>query len=136
MNNAIISVKDLTKYFPVHGGGFAHAVDGVSFSIAEGETLGLVGESGSGKTTIGKTMLRMIPKTSGEVFFRGRDLYGMSRREIRAERPKMQYIFQDPFSSLNPRMTVGRAIAEPLLAHGLADRKNVREKVGRVLEIC
>jgi peptide/nickel transport system ATP-binding protein len=104
--------------------------------MAEGETLGLVGESGSGKTTVGKTMLRMIPKTSGEVLFRGHDLYGMSRRELRAQRPKMQYIFQDPYSSLNPRMTVGRAIAEPLLIHGLADRKNVRDKVGRVLELC
>jgi ABC-type oligopeptide transport system ATPase subunit len=84
MCSDIISVKGLTKHFPVHGGGIVHAVDGVSFSMSEGETLGLVGESGSGKTTVGKTMLRMIPKTSGEVLFQGRDLYAMSRREVQA----------------------------------------------------
>ncbi|MEI4832393.1 ABC transporter ATP-binding protein [Bacillus sp. FJAT-53711] len=142
MSEPLLEVKDLKTYFPISGGifgrtvGHVKAVDGVSFTINKGEVFGLVGESGSGKTTIGKTILRLVDKTEGEVKFQGQDVHKLSKKELQQLRPNMQLVFQDPFSSLNPRMRIGDAIGEPLLAHGLATKENVREKVLEVLELC
>jgi oligopeptide/dipeptide ABC transporter ATP-binding protein len=121
--NDLVVVRDLRQWFPLRGGLFgrssAHvkAVDGVSFSIRKGEVLGLVGESGSGKTTVGRTILRLLAPTGGAISFRGHDITALSRRRMRPIRRGMQLIFQDPFASLNPRMTVGRIIATPLDVH-------------------
>lgn len=142
MSEVLLEVKDLKKYFPIKGGlfggttGYVKAVDGVSFKINKGETFGLVGESGSGKTTIGQTILRMHEKTSGEVIFNNIDINNISKRELKSLRPRMQYIFQDPYSSLNPRIRIGDAIAEPLLEHKLASKEEVHEKVEKILEMC
>lgn len=142
MSEVLLEVKDLKKYFPIKGGlfggttGYVKAVDGVSFKINKGETFGLVGESGSGKTTIGQTILRMHEKTSGEVIFNNIDINNISKREMKGLRPRMQYIFQDPYSSLNPRIRIGDAIAEPLLEHKLASKEEVHEKVEKILEMC
>jgi oligopeptide transport system ATP-binding protein len=125
-NGVLVEAKDLYKYFPIHAGLMSRhvadvrAVDGVSFTIEEGETLGLVGESGSGKTTIGRLLLRLLPATKGEIFFEHQNVLAMGRGEIRRLRRSMQIIFQDPFASLNPRMTIGDIIAEPVRIHGLA----------------
>jgi len=133
----LIVVKDLVKYFPVRGGllqrvvAWVKAVDGVSFSIKKGETLGLVGESGCGKTTVGRTILRLIPATAGQVFFEGQDLLALSKRELKHRRRDLQIIFQDPYSSLDPRIPVGQSIGEGLLVHGMKDS---RERYQRVLE--
>ncbi len=130
----ILQVRDLVKYFPVGGGGllgkapgWIRAVDGVSFSIRKGETLGLVGESGCGKTTTGRCILQLERPTSGEVIFEGRDLTKLSPAELRPLRRKIQVIFQDPYSSLNPRMTVGQIIAEPLAVHGIVPDRQARK---------
>ncbi|PEX94284.1 ABC transporter ATP-binding protein [Bacillus cereus] len=142
MSEPLLEVKNLKTYFPIKGGVFSRtighvkAVDGVSFTINKGEVFGLVGESGSGKTTIGKTILRLVQKTEGEVRFKGHDVYSLSKEELRKHRPNMQLVFQDPFSSLNPRMRIGEALGEPMLTHGLATKENVREKVIEVLELC
>lgn len=142
MNEPLLEVKDLKKYFPISEGKFGKpsrfvkAVDGVTFEIKKGEAFGLVGESGSGKTTIGRTILRMHDKTEGSVTFNGMDIHKLSRKELQKLRPKMQYIFQDPYSSLNPRMRIGDAIGEPLLHHGLVSKEEMREKVKEVLELC
>ncbi|MDE2572251.1 MAG: ATP-binding cassette domain-containing protein, partial [bacterium] len=126
MAENLLEVNNLVKYFPIHAGllsrhvGDVKAVDDVSFSIRKGETLGLVGESGSGKTTTGRLLLRLIEATSGEVKFEGGDVLKMSRGEVRRLRKEMQIIFQDPYASLNPRMTVGDIIGEPLAIHRLA----------------
>ncbi|AGK96046.1 ABC transporter ATP-binding protein [Clostridium pasteurianum] len=142
MSEVLLEVKDLKKYFPIKGGlfggttGYVKAVDGVSFKINKGETFGLVGESGSGKTTIGQTILRMHEKTSGEVIFDNIDINNISKKELKSLRPRMQYIFQDPYSSLNPRIRIGDAIAEPLLEHKLASKEEVHEKVEKILEMC
>ncbi|MGH0488096.1 ABC transporter ATP-binding protein [Bacillus mycoides] len=142
MSEPLLEVKNLKTYFPIKGGVFSRtighvkAVDGVSFTIDKGEVFGLVGESGSGKTTIGKTILRLVQKTEGEVKFKGKDVHALSKEELRKHRPNMQLVFQDPFSSLNPRMRIGEALGEPMLAHGLATKENVREKVIEVLELC
>jgi oligopeptide/dipeptide ABC transporter ATP-binding protein len=137
---AILEVRNLVKHFQVGGGffggraGIVRAVDGVSFSIRRGETLGLVGESGCGKTTTGRAILRLDPPTSGEVIFEGQDLAKLSEAELRAMRRRMQVIFQDPYSSLNPRMTVGQIIAEPLAVHGIVpDRAARAERVHQLL---
>ena len=128
----ILEVRNLVKHFQVGGGLFwgpaatVKAVDGVSFSIRRGETLGLVGESGCGKTTTGRAILRLDPPTSGEVIFEGQDLAKLSDAELRAVRRRMQVIFQDPYSSLNPRMTVGQIIAEPLGVHGIVPDRAAR----------
>ena len=130
----LIEVKGLIKYFPVLGGLFqkavawVKAVDDVSFTIREGETLGLVGESGCGKTTVGRTMLRLIEPDSGSVTFNGVDLLGLSGRGLKAMRRDMQIIFQDPYSSLDPRMPIGASVAEGLKIHGIgtgADRRQI-----------
>jgi peptide/nickel transport system ATP-binding protein/oligopeptide transport system ATP-binding protein len=123
-HDALLRVEDLVKHFPVRSGvlqrvtGWVRAVDGVSFSIREGETFGLVGESGCGKTTVGRTILRLIEPTGGRVYFEGRDVFAMNRREMKALRKDLQIIFQDPFSSLDPRMPIGESIAEGLYVHG------------------
>jgi len=131
----LVEIKNLVKYFPVRGGllqrvvAWVQAVDNVSFSIKEGETLGMVGESGCGKTTIGRTILRLIPATSGKVYFDGQDVFAARARELKALRRNMQIIFQDPFSSLDPRMPVGESIAEGLLVHGMGNRQERFEVV-------
>jgi oligopeptide transport system ATP-binding protein len=137
----LLEAKDLYKYFPIYAGLMSRhvadvrAVDGVSFSIAAGETLGLVGESGSGKTTIGRLLLRLLPVTKGSIAFEGQDVLAMGRREIRRLRRSMQIIFQDPFASLNPRMTVGEIVGEPLRVHHLASGRGVNERVQELLKL-
>jgi oligopeptide transport system ATP-binding protein len=134
--DAILEVRNLVKHFPVGGGLLGgrtetvKAVDGVSFSLRRGETLGLVGESGCGKTTTGRCILMLERPTSGQVLFEGRDLTTCSTSELRAVRRKVQVIFQDPYSSLNPRMTIGQMIAEPLAVHGIV--REQRERQDRV----
>ncbi len=135
----LLSVENLKTYFPVKRGllrktvGYVKAVDDVSFSLAEGETLGLVGESGCGKTTVGRTLLRLIPATQGSVRFEGTDVFAADPRTLRGLRRRMQIIFQDPVGSLNPRMTVGRIIGEPLEVHGLAKGRELNDRVAQLL---
>ena len=136
----LLEVRNLVKHFRVAGGffggrsGLIRAVDGVSFELRRGETLGLVGESGCGKTTTGRCILQLERPTSGEVIFEGRDLTKLGEDELRAVRRKVQVIFQDPYSSLNPRMTVGQIIAEPLAVHGIVtERKSRAQRVREIL---
>lgn len=128
----LLEVKDLKKYFATPKG-MLHAVDGVTFSINEGETLGIVGESGCGKSTTGRVILRLLEATDGEIFFDGKDIRSLSASEMRRMRREMQIIFQDPFSSLDPRKTVSEIIAEPLKINKLITNKN--ERLDRVLEL-
>lgn len=138
----ILEVQDLHTSFPVRGGilggeiARVRAVDGVSFTVRPGETLGLVGESGCGKSTLGRTLLRLIDPTSGSIRFDGQDITSLSLRELRPLRRQMQMIFQDPFSSLNPRMRVGEIIGEPFIIHGLAGKGERERKVAEVMERC
>ncbi|MFN2450324.1 MAG: ABC transporter ATP-binding protein [Candidatus Baltobacteraceae bacterium] len=137
----LLEVKNLFKYFPIHAGllskhvGDVKAVDGVDLTIREGETLGLVGESGSGKTTIGRVILNLLPATSGEVWFEGRSILDCTRTQTRKLRSKMQIIFQDPFASLNPRMTVGDIVMEPLKIHHIASGKAAQDRVQELLRL-
>ena len=146
----ILEVKHLKKYFPLKKGKFKEgdpcvkAVDDITFDLYEGETLGLVGESGCGKSTLGRTIIRLYEPTSGEVIFEGEDVAKKSRKEMRALREEMQFIFQDPYSSLNPRMTVFNILAEPLIAHGKFKRgpeldayvKNLMDRCGLPSYYC
>lgn len=128
MSEVLIEAKNLKKYFKVPAGSL-HAVDDVSFSINRGETLGLVGESGCGKSTVGRTLLRLIPHTDGEVLYNGENILKYSNARMREMRTKMQMIFQDPYSCLDPRKTIGQIIAEPLLINKVVPRKEINEHV-------
>ena len=140
MGEPLLVVRDLKKYFPVKRGVFARvvanvkAVDGVSFGVSRGETLGLVGESGSGKSTIGRCILRLIEPTSGSVEFEGTSLVELGSGDMRRMRRDMQIVFQDPYASLNPRMTVGTIVAEPLVVHGGMNGSERSERVAQLLE--
>ena len=136
----VLEVRDLKKHFPVKKGilrrtvGQVYAVDGISFTIGEGETLGLVGESGCGKSTAGRAILRLIEPTSGVVKMMGQDISGLSKKELRPFRKQAQIVFQDPFSSLNPRMTAGDIVAEPLLVHGVANKRERATQVAALFD--
>ena len=138
---ALLEARNIVKYFPIKGGvlmkeiAAVKAVDGVSLSIDEGETVGLVGESGCGKTTFGRAILRLEEPTSGEIYFEGESILSYDKNKMQALREKMQIIFQDPFSSLNPRKTVSHIIGEPLLVHGMRSRKKREERVLELLRV-
>jgi peptide/nickel transport system ATP-binding protein len=134
-NQPLVEIIDLKKHFPVSHKQVVRAVDGVSFTINRGETLGLVGESGCGKTTVGRCVLRLIEPTSGEIRFDGRGLLNLDRGEMQALRRRMQIIFQDPYSSLNPRMKVGSIISEPLEIHRVGDRRERKDRVAELLRV-
>jgi ABC-type oligopeptide transport system ATPase subunit len=139
----LLSVEDLKTYFPIRSGllqrvtDHFRAVDGVSFTIGKGETLGLVGESGCGKTTVGRTLLRLIPATGGRVVFEGKDVFRASASELQRLRRDMQIVFQDPAGSLNPRMRIAAIVGEPLVIHGMVkDKAELRERVESLLVRC
>ena len=138
----LLQVVDLKTHFPIRRGflqrvvGHVKAVDGVSFRLAKGETLGLVGESGCGKTTVGRTLLRLIPATSGRVIYKGESVFDQPAAEMRRLRREMQIIFQDPAGSLNPRMRVASIVGEPLEVHGLATGEELRDRVENLLVRC
>ena len=140
MKNSLLKVKNLKTYFPLRNNifsqnkGFVYALDDVSFSIEEGEILGLVGESGCGKTTLGRTILKLIEPTDGRIFFKGDDITNYNSRQMKSVRRKMQMIFQDPYSSLNPRMKIGKIISEPHKIHKTAPKSEIREITGKLLE--
>jgi oligopeptide transport system ATP-binding protein len=140
-NGALLTVHDLHKHFPIRKGvliertvGHVKAVDGVSFEIGEGETLGLVGESGSGKSTTGYCVLQLLKPTSGSIRFMGKELTDIAREDLRRMRREMQIVFQDPYASLDPRMTVGGIVSEPLEVHGIGTRSSRRETVRKLLD--
>jgi oligopeptide transport system ATP-binding protein len=142
LERPLLEVINLETHFPIRRGvlqrtvGWVKAVDGVSFHIRKGETLGLVGESGCGKTTVGRTILRLLPATGGKVLFDGKNVFEQGATSMRELRRQMQIIFQDPGGSLNPRMRVGRIVGEPLEVHGIAQGDQLREMVERLLERC
>lgn len=137
----LLSVRDLKKHFPIARGifrrvvGHVYAVDGISFDIRQGETLGMVGESGCGKSTTGRSVLQLLEPTAGEVIFEGQDLTKLKSGELRKMRRHMQMIFQDPYASLNPRMTVGSIIGEPLEIHNIGNVTERRERVQELLAL-
>jgi oligopeptide transport system ATP-binding protein len=139
-DDILLAVRELKTYFPVRSGvfsqvrGWVKAVDGVSFSVRRSSTLGLVGESGCGKTTVGRTVLRLIPATDGRVFFDNQDVFSLDRAALRGLRRRMQIIFQDPVGSLNPRLTVGSIVGEALTVHGIARGRDRDSRVGELLE--
>ena len=141
-DNTVLKVENLKKYFPIKAGvfsktvGHVKAVDGVSFTIDKGETLGLVGESGCGKSTTGRAILRLFEKTDGNVYFEGKDIFALKKKELRDLRPKMQMIFQDPYSSLNPRLSVDSLVGEALLSHKLCSKDELPERVAKTIERC
>lgn len=138
----LLEVTDLKKHFPIKKGvmqrvtGHVRAVDGVSFTIRRGETFGLVGESGCGKTTVGRTLLRLTEPTGGKSIIDGRDIFALGKSELRAMRPKMQLIFQDPYSSLDPRMPVGEIIGEAVREHALVPKAELRDYVLDIMKSC
>jgi peptide/nickel transport system ATP-binding protein len=139
----ILQVKDLKKYFPIKGGmfnqtvGYVKAVDGVSFNIKRGTTMGLVGESGCGKTTTGRVILRLSgEKTAGQVLFNGKEVYDLNREELRKERTNMQIIFQDPFSSLSPRLPVGEIIGEAVKEHKIVPDSEYDDYIDKIMDSC
>src|SRR5262245_16509241 len=140
MAEPLLSVKNLVKHFPIKGGLFSrevarvHAVDGVSFDILAGETLGLVGESGCGKSTVGRCILRLYEPTSGEVWFEDQDITHLANNEMQKLRREMQIIFQDPYASLNPRLSILSIISEPLKIHGIGAKREQRDRVADLLE--
>ncbi|MCC6261099.1 MAG: ATP-binding cassette domain-containing protein [Anaerolineales bacterium] len=140
-HEALLHVEDLKMHFPIYKGlfrrqvGAVHAVDGISFEVHKGETLGLVGESGCGKSTTGRAILQLHRPNSGKVNFDGKNLVELKGEELRLMRRKMQMIFQDPYASLNPRMTVGEIIGEPLIVHNIASGKEVQDRVAQLLEL-
>ncbi len=139
MTENLLEVKNLVKHFPVRGGVFSRvrnyvkAVDGISFDVKPGETLGLVGESGCGKSTAGRSILRLIEPTSGEINFEGENICELSNEELRKRRRQMQIIFQDPYASLNPRMTIGSIVGEPLTIHNVAKGQERKDRVEQLL---
>jgi oligopeptide/dipeptide ABC transporter ATP-binding protein len=141
MPKILLEAKNIVKHFPIKGGVFlkeiaaVKAVDGVNLTIVEGEAVGLVGESGCGKTTFGRAILRLEEPTSGDVFFEGQNILAYDKKKMQALREKMQIIFQDPFSSLNPRKTVSHIIGEPLLVHGMRSRRKRDERVLELLNV-
>ncbi|MGL4992460.1 MAG: ABC transporter ATP-binding protein [Sarcina sp.] len=141
-NDIVVEAINLKKYFPIKEGifsktvGHVKAVDGVSLQIKKGETVGLVGESGCGKSTTGRALIRLFEKTDGEVFFEGQNIFDLDKKKLRAIRPRMQMIFQDPYSSLNPRLTVGELVGEALLNHEICKKEELRERVEKTLERC
>lgn len=141
-SDIVVEAINLKKYFPIKAGIFSKtvgnvkAVDGVSLQIRKGETVGLVGESGCGKSTTGRALLRLFEKTDGEVFFEGQNIFDLNKKDLRAVRPRMQMIFQDPYSSLNPRLTVGELVGESLLNHKICSKEELSDRVERTLERC
>ncbi|MGV3240653.1 ATP-binding cassette domain-containing protein, partial [Streptococcus hyovaginalis] len=137
----LVEIQNLKKYYPIKKGilsktvGHVKAVDGLDFSIYSGETISLVGESGCGKSTTGRAIVKLDPPTDGKVLFEGRDMAAIQNKELRKIRTDMQIIFQDPYSSLNPRKRIGDLLAEPLIAHRLASKEEASKKVDRMLEI-
>lgn len=141
MTEPLLKVRGLKKYFPIKAGiigrhvGDVKAVDDVSFEILEGETLGIVGESGCGKSTTGRSLMRLIEPTAGEIYFEGKNVSAMSKEELRKIRRDIQMVFQDPYASLNPRHNVQKILEEPLKVHGIGNEKERKEKVAKLLEI-
>ena len=139
-NEYLLEVKDLVKWFPIKSSFFkqtvgnVRAVDGISFKIKRGQTMGLVGESGCGKSTAGRTILRLLEKTSGEVWFDGKEIFSLSKEELRRMRPRMQIVFQDPYSSLSPRLPVGEIIGEAVREHGIVPPEEYDEYITRVMK--
>jgi oligopeptide transport system ATP-binding protein len=137
---ALLEITDLVKHYPVRSGvlrrsvGTVHAVDGVSFSVGVGETLGLVGESGCGKSTVARSVLRLVEPSSGSIRLDGEDITHLSKADMRPHRRSMQIVFQDPFASLNPRMTAGDIVGEPLSVHGLASGREKQQRVAKLFE--
>ena len=142
MSEALLRVEGLKKHFPVRSGvfsrisGYVQAVDGIDFSIIRGQTYGLVGESGCGKSTAGYTITRLLAPTEGAVYYQGKNLFELNAAETRAARRKIQIVFQDPYSALNPRKSIGDAMKELLAVHGMARGTEAKEKVREVLQIC
>jgi peptide/nickel transport system ATP-binding protein len=142
MSQAVLEVKNLKKHFPIRSGlfnrvvGQVRAIDGVSFSIDKGKTMGLVGESGCGKTTVGKTVLRLHDKTAGQVLLNGKEIFSLRKKDLRALRPKIQIVFQDPYSSLSPRMPVGEIIGEAVREHGIVPPKEFDAYISRIMKSC